>query len=99
MPAAVARPEPLLVALPNALKDGFFGSPTGAERNNVDGGVGREVECLDADNTGLAGSVAAIGTPSLAAVDVATGRLELPAVAVLGGLGDAGAAGGGVAKQ
>lgn len=64
MPAAVARAGPLPVGLPNALKVGFLGRPTGADLSSVGAAEGSGVD-------GFAGSLeAAMGTPSLAAAEV-----------------------------
>jgi hypothetical protein len=62
------------VALPKALNDGFLGRPTGADLSNV----GLDVEATEG---GFAGNAEEMGTPNRAAVDVASGLIEVEAEA------------------
>lgn len=74
MPAAVALAGPRDIALPNALKEGFLGSPTGADRRTVEPdrpGV------VDADTWGFGGKEADMGSPRRAAA--VEGALEVDA--------------------
>ena len=72
MPAAVARTGPREVALPKALKDGFLGNPTGAERRTVEPVKAGGATC------GLGGREAETGRPSRAAA--LTGGLEVDGI-------------------
>lgn len=72
--------------MPKALNEGFFGRPTGADRSIVGAAVevdgnGEDV-LLGEANAGLAGNADAIGKPSRAAAEVATGRVEVEVDAV-----------------